>query len=86
MSRWGEIVVECDNPYCDACESFGPDGFGPHQNGGEINTVLVFKGWRVNTDGKDVCPQCQEESNQREKGDDDGVEYGHPGDRLAGRE
>jgi hypothetical protein len=24
--------------------------------------------------------------NPREKGDDDGVEYGHPGDRLAGRE
>lgn len=26
------------------------------------------------------------EPNPREKGDDDGLEYGHPGDRLAGRE
>lgn len=28
----------------------------------------------------------REAVNPRQRGDDDGVEYGHPGDRLAGRE
>jgi hypothetical protein len=31
------------------------------------------------------CERCHQVSG-RERGDDDGVEYGHPGDRLAGRE
>ena len=36
------------------------------------------------------CPECgavttkAEPEDPREKGDDDGVEYGHPGDRLKG--
>ena len=36
------------------------------------------------------CPACGADTerwpveNPREKGDDDGLEYGHPGDRLKG--
>ena len=32
-------------------------------------------------DADDVCPDCAEES-ERERGDDDGMEYGDPRDEL----
>jgi hypothetical protein len=40
---------------------------------------------------EDWCGPCcgytsEDEPYERQRGDDDGVEYGHPGDRLAGRE
>jgi hypothetical protein len=38
----------------------------------------------MDDDGELHCPQCCEDG--REKGDDDGAEYGHPGDRLRGIE
>lgn len=45
------------------------------------------------SEGYRCAPECDceaclkaEAEEGRQKGDDDGMEYGHPGDRLAGRE
>lgn len=38
------------------------------------------------TDLQEIDALEEPAENPRERGDDDGVEYGHPGDRLAGRE
>jgi hypothetical protein len=73
MSVWGEILIECDSKDCRAQHAVtGDDAF--RVAGREY---AEDEGW-IEVDGRHVCPQCQAEANPRERGDDDGVEYGHP--------
>lgn len=83
MSWRGEITVECDNDECSAETIFRYDDL----DNCTVNERLDEEGWKDSKDGKLwlwFCPQCVEE--QREKDEDDGREYGHPADRLAGIE
>ena len=87
MAIRGTVTLECDTKGChgelvlgdldaDTLEAIDPHG---------ITVEFFADSWQQDEDGNLHCPQCCEE-NPREKGDDDGREYGHPGDRLAGRE
>jgi hypothetical protein len=64
-----------DGDICSECEAIIPieDGGG---------TVNEHHKPSCSLHGKDTFYA----ENPRVKGDDDGVEYGHPGDRIAGRE
>lgn len=87
MSRRGEIVIECDTPTCHA-----EIRFEAWHRASTVDDVLDDAGWQVTGKAvgraprKDICPQCVEEANPREKGDDDGREYADPRDHLDGRE
>ncbi len=83
MSTYGKMVFECDRDGCHAEHVVIVNGDFNIQRDG-LDITVSASGWRADDDGM-VCPQCADE-NPREKGDDDGREYGHPGDRLAGRE
>jgi hypothetical protein len=78
MSRRGEITVECDSDDCYAEVIYRPENLDE-----PVHDLLTADGW-VRKDGKDYCVECVRPENPRERGDDDGVEYGHPGDRLKG--
>ena len=82
MSWRGRITVECDSEHCRAETIFNADDL----DGSDVTDRLLEEGWQRN-DGLDTCPQCLEElAAGREKGEDDGREYGHPGDALRGLE
>lgn len=79
----GEITVECDNDECSAEVVYRYDDL----DNCTINDRLAEDGWQDRKSGKVwlwFCPDCVEEQ-EREKGDDDGKEYGHPADALAER-
>jgi hypothetical protein len=80
MSRRGEICVECDSPDCYAEVIYQPSSIED-----DLACLLFQDGWR-RKDERDYCPECAKEENPRERGDDDGVEYGHPSDHRKGLE
>jgi hypothetical protein len=86
MSIRGSVVLECDSTGCHAEQVIGDlemaDDLVALPRGGVEVTVYAPE-WVLDDDGLLHCPQCCEEG--REKGDDDGVEYGHPADAKADR-
>jgi hypothetical protein len=85
MAIRGSVVLECDSKGCHAETVIGDLEFDitPQKRGGlEISTFA--DGWVEDEHGELHCPQCCEE-NPRQKGDDDGVEYGHPRDEMGER-
>lgn len=48
---------------------------------------FICEKWFAEIEDAEVCERSHAKpENPREKGDDDGIEYGHPGDRLRGLE
>ena len=83
MSRRGEITVECDSDDCYAEAIYRPENLDE-----PISDVLEADGWTRYHD-QDICPQCIKEHGdpnrpERERDEDDGQTYGHPGDHLKG--
>lgn len=86
MSIRGTVTLECDSKRCT-----GSLDIEAHewldctvQKTWGLDLSMGAHGWILDENGDLHCPQCCEE--QREKNEDDGMEYGHPADRKAGIE
>ncbi len=85
MSIRGRIVLECSDKGCYAEEVIDAEDLAPERSkrGTGVNVIAHADGWVVDEDGEVHCPACCEEG--RERGDDDGREYGHPRDAREER-
>lgn len=87
MSLRGSITLECDQKGCHAELVIGDLELQIDvMKNGDLVIEGFADGWREDDHGLLWCPDCAAEKNPREKGDDDGREYGHPADALAGME
>jgi hypothetical protein len=84
MSVRGTVTLECDSKGCHAELVIDAEEISIDNDESGLAMALSAHGWRMDDDCDIHCPACCEEG--REKNEDDGQEYGHPGDRLAGRE
>ena len=78
MSIRGTVTFDCDS--CHGEQVFDSDEMNDYleQRRTGLALDLHAHGWTMDDEGLLHCPQCCDEG--REKGDDDGVEYGHPSD------
>jgi hypothetical protein len=84
MSVRGKVTIECDSKGCRAeqvIEADEQDLVGLRRGG--IELTLFAADWVLDDDNLLRCPQCCEEG--RERDEDDGKTYGHPGDAKADR-
>jgi len=81
MSRRGRVVVECDAFKCSAETVIDAGDMNATES---LEAILTADGWRFHN-GFDICPQCVEERDPREKDEDDGQEYGHPKEAIEER-
>jgi hypothetical protein len=59
MSIRGDVTIECDVPTCQAEQVFSGQALWDEH---ERMLVLAHEaGWRINWEGRIVCPQCFEE-------------------------
>ena len=86
MGIRGTVTLECDTKGCHAEYVMEAETTDVDNKRYGVVVRLPTTGWRFDDEQElFYCPDCCRRD-EREKGDDDGREYGHPGDRLAGRE
>jgi hypothetical protein len=85
MSIRATVTYECDSPDCHAELVLDATDAELVKARGGVQAEFYASGWVMDDDDQIHCPQCCKED-PRERNADDGSSYGHPGDRLAGRE
>ena len=80
MSIMGRVMLECDTKGCHGGEGIEAEDFSTAEG---LTVTASFSGWVMDDDGEIHCPMCCADG--RERGDDDGVEYGHPEEELRER-
>jgi hypothetical protein len=83
MSIRGTVTLECDSPKCHAELVIDAEDANLCGETGSLLIELIAAEWVLDDNGLLHCPQCCEEG--RERGEDDGKEYGHPADAKADR-
>jgi hypothetical protein len=83
MSIRGTVTLECDTKGCHAETVIMPETGDCLYCDGSLKVQLSATDWQLDCEGNLHCPQCCEEG--RERGEDDGREYGHPADAKADR-
>jgi hypothetical protein len=84
MSIRGRVTFECDTKGCHAEYVIDAEDADLAEGGHSSVRAGFYAGdWVLDDDGLLHCPQCCEEG--RERGDDDGREYGHPADARSER-
>ncbi len=84
MSIRGRVTFECDSKGCHAELVIDTEDADLTTGTHAPKAIFVASGWVLDDDGDLHCGACVEEG--REPDEDDGREYGHPGDRLRGIE